>query len=390
MNQLPKRLKSIDIFRAITMLLMIFVNDVSSVKQIPSWIEHAAASEDGLGFADTVFPAFLFIVGLSLPFAIRNRMNKDDSVIDISVYILSRSVALLVMGFFHVNSENYNSAAVLPQAIWIIAITIAFFLIWLDYPPAMAKIKKYILITTGIILLLLMAFLYKGGTPAAPEGLRPSWWGILGIIGWAYMVCAFLFLFIKGSLPVLLIALILFMLVNIIEHAGSLKLNLPVIGDASSVTLVMWGIVISLLYGELSAKGKDQYLWLLFLSVGMVLIIGGLIIRPFAGGISKIHSTPAWVFICTGISVLIFTFMIWLVDIKGKQNWFTIIRPAGTSTLTCYLIPYLLYSIYSLLHFHYPEFLNYGTGGLIRSIIVAVLVIILVGVMEKRTLRLKI
>ncbi len=390
MNQLPKRLKSIDIFRAITMLLMIFVNDVSSVKQIPSWIEHAAASKDGLGFADTVFPAFLFIVGLSLPFAIRNRMNKGDSVIDISVYILSRSVALLVMGFFHVNSENYNSAALLPQAIWIIAITIAFFLIWLDYPPAMAKIKKYILIATGSALLLLMAFLYKGGTPAEPEGMRPSWWGILGIIGWAYLVCAFLFLFSKGSLPVLLIVLILFMVVNIMEHAGFLKLNLPVIGDASSVTLVMWGIVISLLYGELAGKGKDQYLWLLFLSVGLALIIGGLIIRPFSGGISKIHSTPAWVFICTGISVLVFTLMIWLVDIKGQQNWFTIISPAGTSTLTCYLIPYLLYSVYNLLHFQYPEFLNYGTGGLIRSMIVSILIIMLVGVMEKRRLRLKI
>lgn len=390
MTQIPKRLQSVDVFRAITMLLMIFVNDVSGVKQIPSWIEHVAASEDGLGFADTVFPAFLFIVGLSLPFAIRNRINRGDTLINISIYIFSRSVALLVMGFFQVNSENYSSAALLPKAVWIMAITISFFLIWLDYLPAMAKTKKYILTGSGIALLVLLAFLFKGGTLAAPEGMRPSWWGILGIIGWAYLVCAFIFLFTKGTIPFLIFVVILFMIINITQHSGLLKLNLPVIGDASSVTLVMLGILLSVLYGELSGKKNDQYLLLLFLTIAMVLIVGGLIIRPFTGGISKIYSTPAWVFICAGISVLFFTLIIWLVDISRMQNWFNIIRPAGTSTLTCYLIPYLLYSVYSLLHFKYPPFLNSGIGGLIRSFTVSLLIIMLVGSMEKIRIRLKI
>lgn len=390
MIHLPKRLQSIDVFRAITMLLMIFVNDVSGVKQIPSWIDHVAASEDGLGFADTVFPAFLFIVGLSLPFAIRNRINKGDGVIKISIYIFSRAVALLVMGFFQVNSENYNSAGLLPKAVWIIAITIAFFLIWLDYRPIMAKTKKYILIGSGIALLLLMTFLFRGGTLAAPEGMRTSWWGILGIIGWAYLVCAFIFLFAKDRIPFLLFVVILFMVINITQHSELLKLNLPVIGDASSVTLVMLGILLSVLYGALSGNQKDQYLWMLFSTIGVVLVVGGLIIRPFTGGISKIYATPAWVFICAGISVLVFTLMIWLVDNSGKQNWFTIIRPAGTSTLTCYLIPYLLYSVYSLLHFKYPSFFNSGTGGLIRSFVVSLLIIMLVGSMEKIRVRLKI
>ena len=46
------------------MFFMIFVNDVSGVIKIPGWIEHVKANEDGLGFADTIFPIFLFIVGL--------------------------------------------------------------------------------------------------------------------------------------------------------------------------------------------------------------------------------------------------------------------------------------------------------------------------------------
>ena len=46
------------------MVLMIFVNDLWSLKNIPGWLEHVAPGVDGIGLADVVFPAFLFIVAL--------------------------------------------------------------------------------------------------------------------------------------------------------------------------------------------------------------------------------------------------------------------------------------------------------------------------------------
>jgi heparan-alpha-glucosaminide N-acetyltransferase len=390
-KQLPKRLQSIDVFRAITMLLMIFVNDASSVKEIPVWIDHVAGIEDGLGFADTVFPAFLFIAGLSLPFAIRNRINKGHAFFNILFYISTRAFALVVIGFFHVNSENYNAAAaVLPQPVWIITITLAFFLIWLDYGPLMTNIKKYNLIAGGVILLIAMAIIYKGGTADEPTGMKPYWWGILGIIGWAYLVCAVIFLITKGRLYLLVVAYAAAIFINVAYHTGLLKLNLPLIGDASSISLMLGGTVLSVLYGKLVSNHKDRFLWTVFIGIGVMMILAGLIIRPYAEGISKIRATPAWVFICTGISILFFTATIWLIDVKGKQNWFSLIRPAGTSTLTCYLVPYFLYSVYTLLHFRYPPFLNYGMGGLIRSFVIAFLVILLTGFLEKKRLRLKV
>ncbi len=328
MNKLPNRLHSIDVFRAITMLLMIFVNDVSSVKNIPGWIEHVDAGADGLGFADTVFPAFSFIVGLSLPFAIRKRITRGDSFFQTAAYIISRSVALLVMGFFHVNGEEYSPAATLPRPVWSILTTLAFFLIWLDYP--------------------------------------------------------------KGRLLILLSVLVLFAVINVSAHTGLLHFKIMVIGDASSVTLVMGGAVIAGIYRELTGKGKDLYLWVILIATGSVMIICGLVIRPYAAGISKIHSTPAWVFVCYGISILVFTGLIWLVDFKGKQNWFAFIRPGGTSTLTCYLIPYFLYALFTLIHFTYPSFLSEGAGGITRSFVIAFFVIGIVGVMEKYRLRLSV
>src|SRR4051812_5635596 len=132
MPALPNRLASIDVFRALTMFLMIFVNDLWTLKDIPAWLEHTAAAEDGMGLADTVFPAFLFIVGLSIPFAIGGRLSKGVPQSKIVNHILTRSVALLVMGLLHVNLENYNAgAALLPKAVWEILLTIGFFLTWL-------------------------------------------------------------------------------------------------------------------------------------------------------------------------------------------------------------------------------------------------------------------
>lgn len=390
-KQLPKRLQSIDVFRAITMLLMIFVNDASSIKEIPAWIDHVAGNEDGLGFADTVFPAFLFIAGLSLPFAIRNRIDKGHAFLNILFYISTRAFALVVMGFFHVNSENYNEAVVvLPKPVWMITITVSFFLIWLDYGPLMTKVKKYNLIAGGVILLIAMAIIYKGGSVEESTGMKPYWWGILGIIGWAYFVCALIFLTTKGRFYLLLVAYAAAIFINVSDHTGLLKLNLPLIGDASSISLMLGGTVLSVLYGKLVSNNKVRFLWAVFIGIGVMMILAGLIIRPYAEGISKIRATPAWVFICTGISILFFTATIWLIDVKGKQNWFSLIRPAGTSTLTCYLVPYFLYSVYTLLHFRYPPFLNYGMGGLIRSFVIAFLVILLTGFLEKKRLRLKV
>jgi predicted acyltransferase len=386
----PKRLHSIDVFRAINMFFMIIVNDLSGVGHVPLWIDHVTANEDAMHFADTIFPIFLFIAGLSIPLAIDRRISKGDSFIKIAGYILTRSFALIVMGFFHVNMEDYSSAAPLPIGVWEFLLTLSFFLIWLDYPAAMPKVKRYTLTGIGVIILIGLAFLYKGGSSTAPEGLNPQWWGILGIIGWAYLLCASAYLLAKGKLPILAGVLVLFVAVNIGAHADIFDFNLWVIKDGASASLVMFGVVISLLYSKMAAKDNYGRVWLIFTLSGIALILLGFLIRPYSEGISKVHSTPAWVFICTGIAILFFELMIWLVDVKGKQNWFKVIKPAGTSTLTCYLLPYFIIAVFYMINFTYPYEFNNGLGGIIRSITISFIVIIITGFLERKRLRLKI
>ena len=105
------RIATIDILRALTMVLMIFVNDLGTLKNIPLWLEHVAPGVDGIGLADVVFPAFLFIVGLSLPFAVESRRKKGDTELQLVGHVLVRTIALLVMGVFLVNGETINETA---------------------------------------------------------------------------------------------------------------------------------------------------------------------------------------------------------------------------------------------------------------------------------------
>ena len=390
MNVPPKRFLSVDVFRAVIMFLMIFINEVSAVKNIPLWIDHATAEEDRMGLADLIFPAFIFITGLSIPLAINNRIKRNDSPYEIFSYIIMRSSALILIGFYQVNLDEYNTASILPKAVWVLIVTTSFFLIWLNYSKTFNKLIKYALISTGLLLLLVMALVYKSHTSSALITMQPFWWRIVGIIGWAYLICAILYYLFRRSLYAVIIIFIIFAGINIAQHTGFINEKLWLIDDASYLTLGMGGIICTMFYNKILSRKKDQKVWLYLTASAVSFIILGFLIRHSTEGISKIYSTPAWVFISLGLSILLFEFFIFLVDKLGQNKLFDFIRPAGTSPLTCYMMPYFLRYTMELFNIKYPEFLNEGFSGIIRAFIISFLLIWIVGKMEKRNLTLKI
>src|SRR5215204_4690718 len=163
-STLLTRVTSIDILRALTMILMIFVNDLWSLRDIPAWLGHVERGVDGIGLADVVFPAFLFIVGLSLPFAIDNRRKKGDTQWQLVMHVLTRTVALLVMGLFLVNGETINAAAMgIPKWLWYPLCCLSFILIWNVYSKTAKKSLVYAAKAIGIITLITLAVVYRGG-----------------------------------------------------------------------------------------------------------------------------------------------------------------------------------------------------------------------------------
>lgn len=390
-----RRLGSIDVIRALTMYLMVFVNDLWTDKGIPAWLEHAPGKADGMGFSDIIFPAFLFIVGLSIPYSQQSRISRGQSRPTIFGHILLRSIALIVMGFFQMNLENYSNQALLPQSIWEILITVSFFLIWLDYSPEKQKLKVW-LQSLGIGILVLMAIIYKGNSPEGIIWLRPHWWGILGLIGWAYFACATITLFGGERLLILLAFLIFFVFFN-----SSVMLDAPAftgsfrhlirtlgLGNASNSSITMLGVISAVIYRKFSEKPAKVEIILIVMAIA--LFVFGFATRPL-WGISKIRATPSWTTICSAISILAFALLIYLVDRKGKENWFKMIKPAGTSTLTCYLLPYFHEAIFiSLIGIRLPEILRTGATGIVKSLLFALIIVLITGWLEKRRLRLKI
>src|SRR5476649_1742560 len=107
-----RRVLAIDAFRGLTILVMIFVNTLAGVRGMPAWLDHESAGVDGMTFPDVVFPAFLFIVGMSIPFAMRQRLAAGDSFWQLQGHVLARAASLLALGVFMVNAEDgYNEAA---------------------------------------------------------------------------------------------------------------------------------------------------------------------------------------------------------------------------------------------------------------------------------------
>ncbi|UFH52408.1 heparan-alpha-glucosaminide N-acetyltransferase domain-containing protein [Spirosoma sp. KNUC1025] len=370
----PVRIESIDVLRAATMILMIFVNDLWSLTNIPAWLEHVPRDVDGMGLADSVFPAFLFIVGMSLPFAINARRKKGDTDVTLVGHIIGRSIALLTMGVFLVNGESINEAATgMQRGVWNMLSCLSFILIWNAYPKNAVKWIVYVSKGLGISVLFILAFVYRG---EEEPRFATHWWGILGLIGWSYLAAALVTVFARNRIPVLAAAWVGFALLSMADHAALLPKVVHVIPGAISggtmVGLTMGGVVISTLFQLYRKRDHNKQMTLVFLAIVVVLVGLSIYTRQF-WGLSKLGATPAWLFLCSAITILAFLGIYWLTDVGGKANWFTLIKPAGTDTLLCYLIPYFAYGLMTLLHLHLPEAILIGAIGLLKSFLFAIM-----------------
>ncbi|XP_043495118.1 heparan-alpha-glucosaminide N-acetyltransferase-like isoform X1 [Polistes fuscatus] len=88
-----RRVKSIDTFRGISILFMIFVNNGAGGYYL---LQHA--TWNGLLIGDLVFPCFMWIMGVCIPIAISSQLSRGISKIEISLNILKRSVMLFFIG----------------------------------------------------------------------------------------------------------------------------------------------------------------------------------------------------------------------------------------------------------------------------------------------------
>ncbi|MBQ8442068.1 MAG: DUF5009 domain-containing protein [Bacteroides sp.] len=382
------RIATIDVFRAITMFLMLFVNDIPGLRQIPHWMLHARMDEDMLGFSDIIFPCFLFVMGMSVPFAILKREEKGDAIGNTLKHIIERTFALVIMGLFTVNLGSYDGAATgLPYAWYVILLVVSIFLIWNLYPKSTGIRKRLFqgMKIAGILLMIGLFCIFEGKNGAV---FAPKWWGILGLIGWTYLVTSIVFLIVRTRLVYMALAWLVFMSLSVLTHSGVMDLSfLP--SDMTHHALGVSGAFASVLLIHYGNKEKPSQFIGWMIGLGILMLVLFFVSHPY-WIISKIQATPTWLFVCNSISFFLVALLYYLTDVKGKVDWFMIIKPAGTVTLTCYMIPYFWYAVQRLVGFHYPDFLCAGVPGLCRSLLFSLVIVWIAGALTKVNVRLKI
>src|SRR5262245_3172035 len=223
------RIDSVDALRGLTILLMVFVNDLGPAA--PPWMHHVQPpNADGMTLADIVFPAFLFLVGVSIPLAFERAQAAGRSKGAQLVHVLTRTAGLLLMGVIELNRSHDRT---LGKPWGVLAYT-ALILAWCAVPRERGRKRSLVLAARAVgiagLLVLLAVYRREAGPTEFPfwgrvEGwawLRAGWWGILGLIGWAYLTVGLLVLLLGWRREWLMGALALLIALHLAFNHGGL------------------------------------------------------------------------------------------------------------------------------------------------------------------------
>jgi len=350
------RIRSIDIARGLTILVMLFVNDLAGVSGAPAWMKHIHPSTaDGYTFVDVVFPAFLFIVGLSLPIALGRRLDRGEPRARVFGHIVVRTLGLLVMGVLMVNSEGIAHQGFIDPRLWQLLLYGSAILVWIA-PGAERKRLVQIRRIAGVVLLAALALSYRS---EAGLGLRPHWWGILGLIGWAYLVTSGLYLLLRRSRAGFAGAVLLLYGLYIIDRFGLLVFLGPIhdwigIGSVlgSQPAITASGALLSMLiFGqEASHAGRLRSILLFALAT----IAGGLLLHTLSGShpqfiYNKNAATVPWCLVTSGWTALIFAVIYALADMRGWSTGTRTLAAAGQNALFAFILGPIAYLLIELI-----------------------------------------
>jgi predicted acyltransferase len=114
----PGRWRALDVFRGLVIASMLLVNAADLSGHAYAWLQHAGW--EGYGFADAIFPAFLFIMGVPMGVSMLRHGPSSENARQVYPRILRRSLflfglGLLVNGMFASGLEDLRIMGVLQR-----------------------------------------------------------------------------------------------------------------------------------------------------------------------------------------------------------------------------------------------------------------------------------
>ena len=334
----PERLLSLDAYRGAIMLLMASsgLGLAEVAKQFPAsqvwqFLGHHAdhAMWTGCTLWDLIQPAFMFMVGVALPWSLANRRARGSAFGQMFGHALWRSLVLVLLAVF-------LSSAGDRQTDWVFTNVLA--QIGLGYPflflLAFARPRTQWLAALGILLGYWLLFCFYPLPPAAFDwasvGIGSDWSRLSGFAAhWEKNVNLaavfdqwFLNLFPRDQL-------------FLFNSGGYQTLNF-----IPSLTTMIFGLLTGqLLRSKLSLMQKLTRLFgfgLAGILLGKAIALAGLC------PIVKRIWTPSWTLYSGGWVVLLLAAFVALVDWRGWKRWAFILIVAGLNPITLYFMWQLL------------------------------------------------
>ncbi|HEY4000388.1 MAG TPA: heparan-alpha-glucosaminide N-acetyltransferase domain-containing protein [Candidatus Xenobia bacterium] len=288
----PERLRSLDVFRGLTMLLMLLVNNIALDVDTPAQLLHADFGQ-GVHAADLVFPWFLFIVGVALPLAASSWYRRGGTVWGWRRKAARRCVNLFLLGCL-IDISLYKQFNIYMDVLQLIALAYWAASFFHDLPAARRM---------GLAAFLLAwhwALCRFVPPPGAPVGWFHGDWNILAWIDQTWLVRCRLWGLV-GVVPTTALVLL-----------GSLA------GDV--------------LRSGLSAELRYRRLALM----ALVCIGSGLLVNlsiPF----SKTWWTSSYILYTGGWGVAVLAVLHWLVDARGVSCF--PLQVFGMNAMAVYVAP---------------------------------------------------
>ena len=304
------RVNSIDFFRGLTMFLLagestlffrhLLKSDNGIIHFIGNQLTHHPWH--GLYFWDLIQPYFMFIVGLSIPFAIANRLKKGQSKAQLNRHAIKRALLLVFFGW-----ALYCIQA--GKIVWQFQNVLA--QIGLTYIVAfLIRDKSYIFqIGFTLVTLLLIDLAYRF-FPVA--GFDQPWVNLKNLGTWANIK-------IEG-----------------VEKTSSWA----TINFISTSAHIIWGVLCGkLLMSERTILSK---LRILLIAGASALIIGYSLDLSGITPIIKKIATSSFVFVSGGYTILTLALFYWLID--AKRLFATEYNPIKVMGMNPFFI-YIFFSI---------------------------------------------
>jgi predicted acyltransferase len=320
---------------------------------------------------DLVFPGFLFIVGMAIPFALGGRLNKGEPAWKILGHVAARTLALLAIGILMVNGESPADASPgwSPELWGYLMFLSAIFAFCAIRPrsagPRAAKfweIFSLCLRSAGFAGMIYCAFTFQSTSSRpiitlSPFSIHTEWYGILGIIGWAYLFAAMVYLVFRNHRTALLACVALLLCLYPADRKGLFDDfwldHIFGIGEIRAhASIAVAGILLaSILVSADTVTVRARTRFVLLFAAGSAtaaLLLNGLY------GISKNNATPSWCLWSCTVTALLWLLFYFITDVRPVKLIARPLSMAGQNVLLAYLLSEMLPSPFGLISFSSP------------------------------------